>query len=546
MASAPSADDRDRESASAAALGVTGWLLSWPALPEQEGPLAAHELRVWMLGDLERRLSLLRSSAARGSGEEGEEVRRIARALRSLCHPVADPLEAGRWPDAGWIAQRFADARERELSHSMPKRWLMAQDDLTVDQAWPLLDPRHRLLDLARWLLADCPEAFERKRRSTVRLHASALEPAEEAVARFGVPVGRVRRAREDLLSLLNAQAPSRELSRAVEALHDEWESLHARLLALKLKHPSVKGAAKEAPPTSARSSQAEAILGAKGARKFPLDRTLLARTLSELIGPAGFEELSREIASAGVEVAGPELDNWNGGTWIWDLVLPVNPRLFLSLGDRPEVEARISELAKALLPGREDVVGGVRLVPRARKDAHPILADTDRLTGLEEVESALLALYADPNPQRRGKALEGVLNRLCEIEGILVREASEVRTPEGALVEQVDGCVAIDGTTYIVEMKWLKEPVGPSDVGLFLARVLGRGDVGGIFVSESDYSPGAVSHVRAALVQKTIVLVRLEEVALLLARRGSLPDLLRRKVEAARLDRNPLLQILE
>jgi restriction system protein len=79
-----------------------------------------------------------------------------------------------------------------------------------------------------------------------------------------------------------------------------------------------------------------------------------------------------------------------------------------------------------------------------------------------EQVKSDLFALFGDQDPHQRGKALEGVLNRLFETEHILVREAFEVRDDEtGGTIEQVDGAIEIDGQVYLVEMKWWSQPLG-------------------------------------------------------------------------------------
>jgi hypothetical protein len=62
-------------------------------------------------------------------------------------------------------------------------------------------------------------------------------------------------------------------------------------------------------------------------------------------------------------------------------------------------------------------------------------------------------------------KALEGVLNRLFEVEHILIREAFEVHDEgaDGGTIEQIDGAIELDGRMYLVEMKWWSQPFGRS-----------------------------------------------------------------------------------
>jgi hypothetical protein len=49
-----------------------------------------------------------------------------------------------------------------------------------------------------------------------------------------------------------------------------------------------------------------------------------------------------------------------------------------------------------------------------------------------DRVKTELYTLFGESNPYRRGKALEGVLNRLFEVHGILVREAFTVNGDAG------------------------------------------------------------------------------------------------------------------
>jgi restriction system protein len=84
------------------------------------------------------------------------------------------------------------------------------------------------------------------------------------------------------------------------------------------------------------------------------------------------------------------------------------------------------------------------------------------RKAELAEIKADLYALFSHSNPQQRGKALEGVLNRLFKVSGFHVRDAFALSGFEGeGTVEQVDGMVEIDGEPYLVEMKWWKTLVG-------------------------------------------------------------------------------------
>ncbi len=160
----------------------------------------------------------------------------------------------------------------------------------------------------------------------------------------------------------------------------------------------------------------------------------------------------------------------------------------------------------------------------------------------LSEVKRDLFSLFTEQNRQKRGKAVESVLNRLFKISGILVREAFTLTGDHGdGVIEQIDGLVEIDGELYLVEMKWLKEPIGVSDVSQHLVRIFNRGNARGIFISASDYTEPALKTCRESLSRAVFVLCRLEEIVRLLEREGDLKEWLKTKIKAAIVDKNPL-----
>ena len=162
------------------------------------------------------------------------------------------------------------------------------------------------------------------------------------------------------------------------------------------------------------------------------------------------------------------------------------------------------------------------------------------------EVKHRLYALFGETDAHKRGKALEGVLNDLFATHGISVREAFTLRgAPGEGIVEQIDGLIEFKGHLYFVEMKWLKDSAGRGDVSPHLVSVYGRGDVRGLFISASGYSPAALVDAKTALATKTCVLMDLEEIVALLEREGELQALLQQKVVAAEADRNPFLKIV-
>jgi restriction endonuclease Mrr len=173
--------------------------------------------------------------------------------------------------------------------------------------------------------------------------------------------------------------------------------------------------------------------------------------------------------------------------------------------------------------------------------------AKVERSRKIADVRDRLNALFGmEAEPQRRGKLLEGVLNDLFSAYGILVKEDFKRLDPGGTVVvEQVDGVIEFEGHTYLVEMKWLKDPVGVPELSTHMIRLFGRPDVRGIFISTSEFASSAISECITHSAQKTMVLCSLREIVMLLMNERDLIAMLRTKVRAAVLDKKPFVEVL-
>ena len=173
--------------------------------------------------------------------------------------------------------------------------------------------------------------------------------------------------------------------------------------------------------------------------------------------------------------------------------------------------------------------------------------AAAEKRAKIVDINNRLSALFGmDDRPQERGKLLESVLNDLFRVFDIDVREDFRRRDPDtGVVVEQIDGVIELDGKIHLVEMKWLNAPVGIGEFSPHLSRLFLRGDASGIFISSNGYTKSVLSECSTALTKKTIFLCSLQEFVMLLQRQGDLLDLLRRKHQAAIVEKNPFLEIL-
>ena len=176
----------------------------------------------------------------------------------------------------------------------------------------------------------------------------------------------------------------------------------------------------------------------------------------------------------------------------------------------------------------------------RVAEQQNKVRAAGERRVAIAALTSELGGLFGEPDPVKRGKALEAILNRLFAINGISVREAFVLRVDGQGIVEQIDGVVELEGELYLVEMKWWHVALGPGDVAQHLVRVFNRGHARGIFISASDYTPAAIISCKESLTRAVFVLCALEEFVLLLEQEKDLRDFLKQKIAAAILDKNP------
>jgi restriction system protein len=159
-----------------------------------------------------------------------------------------------------------------------------------------------------------------------------------------------------------------------------------------------------------------------------------------------------------------------------------------------------------------------------------------------EQVKKDLFALFGEPNPYTRAKQVERVLNRLFALDGIGIRDAFHVVGDEAeGIVEQIDGAIELDGEIYLVEMKWLEEPIGVAEISPHLVRLFSRSEARGIFISQSRFTDPAIAQSKQALGQKVSVLCELEEIVHILEHGADVASYFREKVRAAITERRPL-----
>lgn len=108
------------------------------------------------------------------------------------------------------------------------------------------------------------------------------------------------------------------------------------------------------------------------------------------------------------------------------------------------------------------------------------------------QLRESFLALGHHHNSQERGFALERFLNNFFEFEKLNPQGSFRIKG------EQIDGSFAWGGSTYLVEAKWVKDPVAGAEFGAFMYKIGGKtADTRGLYISINGYSPEAVEGLR-------------------------------------------------
>jgi restriction endonuclease Mrr len=182
----------------------------------------------------------------------------------------------------------------------------------------------------------------------------------------------------------------------------------------------------------------------------------------------------------------------------------------------------------------------------RAKEAKDLIKKRKERKSKHDSVKNNLYSLFSlDHEPHKRGKLLEKVLNDLFRLHNIFIKEDFKRSIPhKSTIMEQIDGVIEIDGNIYLVEMKWLKDPIGVAEISQHLVRLFNRGEARAIFIAANGYKETAIQECKEVLAKKTIILCSLEEIVMLLEKDADLKKFLKHKIVGATVDIDPFIKV--
>lgn len=130
----------------------------------------------------------------------------------------------------------------------------------------------------------------------------------------------------------------------------------------------------------------------------------------------------------------------------------------------------------------------------QAEREANKAQADALRRfeDDVASIKERFLQLQTATEPQKRGYAFESLLSDLFKLFDMEPRLAYRTET------EQIDGSLSFDTDDYILEAKWIAEPVSREAADAFAAKVRRKGkNALGLFVAVNGWSSAALTTYR-------------------------------------------------
>ena len=218
--------------------------------------------------------------------------------------------------------------------------------------------------------------------------------------------------------------------------------------------------------------------------------------------GPSVIKQLAVHLAD---QVSFPDLTGWPDEAE----KIKAAKSAVLALKTYIERERSTAELEKARQAIREEA---------ASRRAQKIASEQD----LAKLQSRITGLHSKVGSQEGGYAFEDWFYDLVQFFEL------EHRKPYKTDGRQIDGSVTLEGTTYLVELKFTSSQVGAPDIDTFLAKVNNKADnTMGIFVSMAGFSSVAIS--QASKPRTPLLLVDSAHVFLVLQGLWELPELISR-----------------
>lgn len=150
------------------------------------------------------------------------------------------------------------------------------------------------------------------------------------------------------------------------------------------------------------------------------------------------------------------------------------------------------------------------------------IKKNTDFQNALEKLKNDYYRLAQIENPQQRGFEFERFLNDLFSFFDLDPRKSFKIQG------EQIDGAFTHEGTDYLIEAKWKKNPIERMELDVFSAKIQRKlKNTLGLFISVNSFSPTIID---GAINYNNMILMDSMDLIYVLENRISLTELIRLK----------------
>ena len=157
-----------------------------------------------------------------------------------------------------------------------------------------------------------------------------------------------------------------------------------------------------------------------------------------------------------------------------------------------------------------------------------------------EENLKKLVELTSIENNQKRGFAFEKYLFELFKQNGLEPRSSFKI------VGEQIDGSFILNKEVYLIEAKWTKSPIDKGELVIFNEKVSSKsGFTRGLFISFSGYTSESIQTFASGR-SVNIILMTVQELAILLQRKQDFKDIIWRKVRALAEEGNFFKNVIE
>jgi restriction endonuclease Mrr len=165
-----------------------------------------------------------------------------------------------------------------------------------------------------------------------------------------------------------------------------------------------------------------------------------------------------------------------------------------------PEAREAVARLRAAVLQVNESIQESKEAEARRRQAQEKMMTRITNRQSLEKLQASLTEIIAQLGTQDGGYAFERWVYDLA------IFFELEARPGYQANGRQIDGALTFEGTTFLVEAKFTKEPIGSPDIDTFMAKIESKADnTMGLLFSISGFNEGAIS---TASRQKTPMLL--------------------------------------